>query len=128
MKTGEIHVVDLGRPDIRGYEQAGTRPALVVHSNAFMRIPNLALVCPLTTRHRGVPTHVPIAANDQTGLRSDCFVMTEQVRAVDRRFMLSQVGVAPGPVVDSVLTILRNRLLAAPGELSEVSSQTNPPR
>jgi mRNA interferase MazF len=112
VRAGEIHVVDFGEPAIRGYEQAGTRPALVVHSEAFLRIPNLALVCPLTTRDRRVPNHVPVAADEQTRLRSNCFVMTEQVRAVDRRFVLGRVGVAPVPVVEQVLVILRDRLLA----------------
>lgn len=114
MRTGDLFVADFGPPDVRGFEQAGIRPALVVHSAAFARIPNLALVCPLTTRARGVPNHVAIPADHQTQLRSDCFVMTEQVRAMDRRFLLSQVGVAPPPVVDAVLRVLRDRLLAMP--------------
>jgi mRNA interferase MazF len=114
VRTGELYVVDFGRPDVRGFEQAGTRPALIVHSDAFTRIPNLALVCPLTTRHRGVPNHVGVPADERTGLRSDCFVMTEQLRAVDRRFVLSRIGAAPRPVVNSVLSILRDRLLATP--------------
>jgi mRNA interferase MazF len=114
VRAGELHVVDFGPAHVRGYEQAGTRPALVVHSADFLRIPNLALVCPLTTRARGVPNHVPIPADGQTGLRSDCFAMTEQVRAVDQRFVHGRIGSISPAALAAVLLLIRDRLLARP--------------
>ena len=114
MRVGDLYVADFGGLDVRGYEQAGTRPALIVHSDEFLRIPSLALVCPLTTRARGVPNHVPVVADDRNRLKSDCFVMTEQLRAIDRRFLLGYIGAVSPAVTHTVLAVIRSRLLAAP--------------
>jgi PemK-like, MazF-like toxin of type II toxin-antitoxin system len=72
-----------------------------------------ALVCPLTTRRRGVPNHVAVAPDAANGLPSECFVMTEQIRAVDRRFLVHHVGVVAPGVLRRVLGVVRDRLLAA---------------
>lgn len=112
MRPGELYLADLGPTHTRGFEQAGWRPVLVVHSEGFQRIPNLALICPLTRTDRGVPNHVPIEPDDYNGLRSSCFVMTEQIRAIDRRFVKTPLGLAPPAVTRHVLSILRDRLLA----------------
>lgn len=113
MKAGELFLVDFGPPE-RGMEQANVRPAIVVHSAGYLRIPGLALVCPITRAKRDVPNHVPIPPTVQTGLRELSFVMTEQLRAVDRRFITTRLGSAPGDVIDMVLRILRERHLAHP--------------
>lgn len=53
------------------------------------------MVLPLTTRHKGIPLHVPIDP-PEGGLRSRSFVKTEDIRAVSterlsrRRGRLSQ--------------------------------------
>jgi mRNA interferase MazF len=114
VKAGTLYVADLGAPAVRGVEQAGRRPVLVVHGDDFVRIPNLALVCPLTTTDRGVPNHVAVRPDAGNRLRAPCFVMTEQVRAVDTRFFLKQVGTVSHEVLAEVLTILTERLLARP--------------
>jgi mRNA interferase MazF len=113
VRAGDLYTADLGRLEVRGVEQRGRRPVVIVHSDDFSRIPNLAIVCPLTTRRRGVPNHVPILRDDLNGLQFDCFVMTEQVRAIDRRFLLAPIGAVGPAVLGRVLTILKDRLLAA---------------
>jgi mRNA-degrading endonuclease toxin of MazEF toxin-antitoxin module len=112
VRTGELYLVDFG-PPVRGYEQANVRPALVVHGDGF-RVPNLAIVCPITKAARGVPKHIAIAASAGSGLTQPSFIMTEQIRAVDRRFVAGRLGVAPREVIDTVLQILRWRILGAP--------------
>jgi len=112
MRTGELYLVDFGAPS-RGVEQANMRPAMVVHSDEFTRIPNFAVVCPITKADRRVPNHVTIPPSAGSGLRHPSFVMTEQIRAVDRRFVGVQLGSAPSDVTNTVLRILRDRILAA---------------
>jgi mRNA-degrading endonuclease toxin of MazEF toxin-antitoxin module len=112
MRPGELYLVDFGQTS-RGFEQANVRPAMVVHSGGF-RVPNLAIVCPITRAERGVPNHVGIAASAESGLLHASYVMTEQIRAVDRRFVAARLGMAPTETTDAVLRILRWRILAAP--------------
>jgi mRNA interferase MazF len=113
VRAGDLYVANLGRFGARGSEQGGTRPVVVVHGEQFGRIPSLALVCPLTVRRRGVPNHVPVLHDEVNGLRDDCFVMTEQIRAIDHRFLLAPIGAVGPAVLDRVLMILKDRLLAA---------------
>jgi mRNA-degrading endonuclease toxin of MazEF toxin-antitoxin module len=40
--------------------------------------------------------------------------MTEQLRAVDRRFVTTRLGRAPDEVIDAVLRVIREHLLARP--------------
>lgn len=68
----------------RGREQAGTRPAVVLSSAAYLEaVPDLVIVVPVTTRDRGWPHHVQLAG---TELRLDRpgFAMTEQPRTIIR--------------------------------------------
>jgi mRNA interferase MazF len=68
---------------VRGLEQGGHRPVLVVASAGYLdAVSTLALVVPVTTTDRGWPNHVPVVGN--TGLRSASWAMTEQVRTISR--------------------------------------------
>jgi mRNA interferase MazF len=63
-----------------GHEQMGRRPALVVSGAAFNKFTKtLAVVCPITSTKRGVPTHVPL----DSGAKTAGVVMCEQVKSLD---------------------------------------------
>jgi mRNA interferase MazF len=111
MRAGELYLVDFGEP-VRGVQQANVRPAMVVHSDSYVRIPNLAIVCPITRVERRVPNHVAVPAGPDTGLGHVSFVMTEQIRVVDRRFVGASLGAAPRDVTNAVLRIVRDRIIA----------------
>lgn len=86
-----------------GHEQKGRRPALVVSNTLFNEQTGLAIVCPLTTTHRGYPFHVAVLGNpDVKG-----FVMVEQVKSIDYRARQAKsVGKASEELLDEVLSIL----------------------
>jgi mRNA interferase MazF len=86
-----------------GHEQKGRRPALVVSNTLFNEQTGLAIVCPLTTTHRGYPFHVAVIRNpDVKG-----FVMVEQVMSIDYRARQAKsAGKASGELLDEVLSIL----------------------
>ncbi|MEV4538323.1 type II toxin-antitoxin system PemK/MazF family toxin [Asanoa sp. NPDC049518] len=112
MRAGALYIADLGVARVRGAEQGGLRPVLVVHSHDYARIPNLALVCPLTTRDRDVPNHVAVLPDAGNGLSAPSFVMTEQVRAIDTRFIRKHVGNVAADLLAEVLKVLTERLIA----------------
>lgn len=62
-----------------GREQAGRRPALVISAAAFSANTGLAVVCPITSRVRPLPTSVVLPA----GLPVAGEILTSHVRSID---------------------------------------------
>jgi mRNA interferase MazF len=63
----------------RGREQAGRRPALVVSQAAFTENSGLAVVCPITSRVRPLPTSVVLPG----GLPVSGEILTSHIRSID---------------------------------------------
>jgi mRNA interferase MazF len=77
---GEVWLADLSRT--RGHEQAGRRPVLVVSEDLFNRGPaGVVIVLPMTSRWRGVPSHVPLDPPEGAVERRSA-VLCEAVRSV----------------------------------------------
>lgn len=49
-----------------GHEQAGKRPALVISNPSFQRYSRLFIVCPITSKRKDYPMHVPLDARTNT--------------------------------------------------------------
>lgn len=80
MNSGDVLLCDLN--PVAGREQGGIRPVVVVSHRRYSVIPGLFLAVPLTTRNRGLPHHITVCADDQTGLKQVSYAMTEQLRAL----------------------------------------------
>lgn len=79
----QVWLVDFGVP--AGNEQGGTRPGVVVSSDARIRLRgDTTLMVPLTTRDRGWPHHVAITSAE-SGLNQASWARTEDVRSVSAR-------------------------------------------
>ena len=76
VKQGDIIKTDFN--PIKGHEQAGYRPAVVINNAYHSRVSNMILVCPVTNTDRGSPLHVKLEGLTTTG-----FVMCDQIRSVD---------------------------------------------
>lgn len=105
-ERGEVWLVDL--EPIRGREQAGRRPALVVSVNRLNRSPaGLVIIVPLTTRERCVPTHIPLAP-PEGGVREPSWAMCENLRSVAReRLVAGSFGTVAAPTLEAVADRLR---------------------
>lgn len=77
-KQGDIILTDFD--PVKGHEQSGYRPALVVSNADFNNASNLVLVCPITKTKRGRPMDIPLKDTDTEG-----YILCEHVRAVDLR-------------------------------------------
>jgi len=87
---GELWLVDLN--SVRGHEQAGKRPGLVVSADRFNTGPaGLAVVLPVTSREKGIPFHV-VMTPPEGGLRMRSFVKCEEVRSVSTERLSSRLG------------------------------------
>jgi mRNA interferase MazF len=104
---GEVWLADLN--PVRGHEQAGRRPVLVVSEDLFNQGPaGLAVVLPLTSTIRGIPSHVPVVP-PEGGLKNRSAILCEGVRSVSVERLVVRWGVvSPGTMaaVEDRLRIL----------------------
>lgn len=101
---------------VRGREQAGRRPVLVVASDLYLeQADTLAIVIPATTVERGWPNHV-LLRGPHVGLTQDTFAMTEQPRTVTRDRLGQLIGVVDPATMREVDGWLRD-FLALPRKL-----------
>lgn len=81
-RRGEIWTADLN--PIRGHEQAGRRPVLVVSTDVFNQGPaGLVFVLPLTRADRRIPIHVPLDP-PEGGVSSRSFIRCDGLRSISR--------------------------------------------
>jgi mRNA interferase MazF len=89
-------VWDASLDPVRGHEQAGRRPVLIVSVDEFNQGPSgLIIIIPLTTKERRIRSWIAIDPAEG-GLRSRSFAMCEAIRSISverlsrRRGMVSR--------------------------------------
>ena len=88
---GEVWLADLN--PVRGHEQAGKRPCLVISVDLFNQgASGLAVVLPITSKAKGIPFHVEINPPDG-GLKVKSFVKCEDVRSISTERLEKRWGV-----------------------------------
>lgn len=102
---GEIWFGDLD--PVRGHEQGGPRPVLVVSVDHYNRGPaDLLVVLPLTTRDRQVPLHFPIAP-PEGGIRRPSVIECDAIRSVSIERLRERWGVVSPATLAAVEDRLR---------------------
>lgn len=77
---GEVWLADLN--PVRGHEQAGKRPCLVISVDLFNQgASGLVVVLPITSKEKGIPFHVELNP-PEGGLKVGSFVKCEDVRSI----------------------------------------------
>ena len=91
---GEIWMVDLN--PVRGHEQAGYRPCLVVSVDMFNHGPaELLVVLPITSREKKIPFHIPIEP-EESGLKLRSYIKCEDVRSISKDRLKQKGFASPG--------------------------------
>ena len=76
-KKRDIVFIDFS--PIKGHEQSGVRPALVISSQLFNQFTKMALLCPITNNIKEFPTHYELKSSKKvTGA-----VLCENIRSID---------------------------------------------
>lgn len=89
-ERGDIWLADLN--PIRGREQAGRRPVVIVSEDLFNQGPaDLVLVCPLTSTLRGIPSHI-LVQPPEGGLRNVSVIMCEAIRSIAKERLIEAWG------------------------------------
>ncbi len=104
----EIWFADLN--PVRGHEQGGHRPVLVISVDAYNRGPaGLVLVLPVTSTQRGVRYHVTVEP-PEGGLTNPSDVLCDAIRSISRERLGRRLGaVGPGTMaaIEERLKILQ---------------------
>ena len=111
--AGDVVLMDFG--PVRGTEQDGTRPALVISARGMHEITRRAIICPITRNTRPWPTKVLLPE----GLVAQGAVLVDQVRSIDRSARILRTL---GQVPDTILLLVRRKLAALTGTEFAVGS------
>ncbi|MBI4641616.1 MAG: type II toxin-antitoxin system PemK/MazF family toxin [Candidatus Tectomicrobia bacterium] len=102
---GEVWLADLN--PIRGHEQAGRRPVLVISEDLFNHGPaDLVIVLPLTSTHRDVPSHVPITP-PEGGIKTPSVILCEAIRSIAKERLLQKWGMVSQATIAAIEDRLR---------------------
>lgn len=97
IEPGDLILVELG--PVRGTEQDGRRPALVVSFAEMHTLTKRAVICPITSNVDPWPTKVFLP--EGLGVRGA--VLTDQIRSIDQqKRILRRIGSVPGGVLADV--------------------------
>ena len=102
---GEIWLADLN--PIRGHEQAGIRPCLIVSVDLFNQSPaGLVIVLPVTTKGKGIRSHVCINP-PEAGIKETSYIKCEDIRSISTERLTSRWGVVSPDTMTEVEDRLR---------------------
>jgi mRNA interferase MazF len=101
IKRGEGWLAEFN--PVRGSEQAGTRPVLIIQNNSINRFTNTFLTIPLTTnlRRASLPTCV-LLSEGEGGLLKDSVALCHQLRVLDKSRLVRRLGSVSGLTLDAL--------------------------
>ena len=90
IRKGDVILVDFKKNE--GSEQNGVRPALVVQNDKGNMFSPTTIVCPLTSKDKGMDvTHV-VLFPEECGILQPSIVLCEQIRVIDKSRIRRKVG------------------------------------
>ncbi|HSQ55394.1 MAG TPA: type II toxin-antitoxin system PemK/MazF family toxin [Gemmata sp.] len=105
-RRGEVWMLDLS--PVRGHEQDGTRPALILSVDEFNSSKaGLVMVLPITSRRKySLPTHIPIDP-PEAGLTMASVILCDQVRSVSKDRLVRHMGTVKPSTLAAVEPIVK---------------------
>lgn len=101
---GEVWLADLD--PVRGHEQAGRRPVVVVSHDILNQGPaDLVVVLPLTTVDKHMPLHVVVGFGEG-GLNRPSWAKTEDVRSISTERLVETWG----SISSATMELIEDRL------------------
>ena len=109
IRREEIYLADLD--PVRGHEQAGTRPVLIIQNDIGNRYSSTTIAAAITSRisKRRLPVHVEVSAQE-SGLPRDSVILLDQIRPLDKERLIRKMGQLPPQKVREVNAALHKSL------------------
>ena len=90
MKQGELWYADLN--PVKGSEQSGTRPVVIVSGNVANTYLNTVICCPLTTKIKGYKGNVLLKPDASNKLRESSEILTFHIRSISKERLVRKIG------------------------------------
>jgi len=109
MKQREVYYASLS--PVRGSEQGGRRPVVVISGPTMNVNSNLVIVCPITSKRKMFGACVQVKASKSSGLKKDSEILTFQPRTVSKNRLKKKIGMISkaefGEVVAGLFSIIK---------------------
>ena len=91
IRRGDMFYADLS--PVIGSEQGGIRPVLIIQNDVGNKHSPTVIAAAITsqTGKNRLPTHIEIGI-EESGLKTDSVVLTEQVRTIDKSRLKEKIG------------------------------------
>ena len=86
----EIWYADLN--PVKGSEQQGLRPVVIISGNVVNKYLKVVIVCPLTTKIKNFKGNIVLQPNAENGLSQTSEILTFHVRSVSKERLVKKIG------------------------------------
>ena len=90
MRQAEIWFADLN--PVKGNEQAGYRPVVIISGNLLNKYLNIVIVCPLTTKIKNYKGNLVIKPIEKNGLDNTSEILTFHIRSISKDSLVRKTG------------------------------------
>ena len=90
MKQGELWFANLN--PLKGSEQAGMRPVLIISGNLLNTYLNTVICCPLTTKIKHYKGDLVLQPTKQNGLSTESEILTHYIRSISQDRLTKRIG------------------------------------
>lgn len=106
MKQGDIFLADLN--PVKGHEQAGYRPVLIIQNDILNKNLNTAVIIPITSNLKAKNSLITwFLPKNQYKLKQDSVALLLQIRTIDKKRLQKKVSSLKRPEVDKLLKQLK---------------------
>jgi mRNA interferase MazF len=108
MKQGEIWLANLD--PIKGHEQSGKRPVLIVSGNALNDHMPILWVIPITSKVKNYKGHPILNPHKENGLKEISEVMIFQLKAISKDRLIKKMGIVAQETLNQCKMTINNLL------------------
>jgi mRNA interferase MazF len=108
MKQGEIWYADLN--PVRGREQKGFRPVVIISGNLMNKYLNTVICCPLTTKIKHYKGNVVLRPDPHNKLKLASEILTAHIRSISVERLVRKLGQISEREIEEVKSGLNDML------------------
>jgi mRNA interferase MazF len=90
MKQGELWHANLN--PIKGQEQAGMRPVVIISGNLLNTYLNIVICCPLTSKIKNYKGNVVLQPTNKNKLKQASEILTFHIRSISKERLTKKIG------------------------------------